>query len=67
MRRENRRAVALMAGVGLVILAAKQPTADVRLLTHDRGDPAPRVVKFAADLGVVGVSVLYTWTVNRLR
>jgi hypothetical protein len=65
--RERKRALAVMAGVGLLALAAKQPTADIRLLTHDRGDPAPRVMKVAADLGLVGVSFLYTYTVNRLR
>ncbi len=67
MRRNPKQALAVMAGVGLLALAAKQPTADIRLLTHDRGDPAPRVMKVAADLGVIGVSVLYTWTVDRLR
>ena len=67
MRREGKQAIAVIAGVGLLALAAKQPTADIRLLTHDRADPAPRVMKVAADLGVVGVNVLYTWTVDRLR
>lgn len=67
MRRESRRAVALVAGVGLLALAARHPTADVRFLNHDRADPAPRVMKVALDLGVIGVSVLYTWTVDRLR
>lgn len=67
MRRESRRTMALVAGVGLLALAARHPTADIRLLTHDRADPAPRVMKVVADLGVIGVSVLYTWTVDRLR
>ena len=56
-----------MVGVALIALVAKHPTADIRLLTHDRADPAPHVMKVAADLGVIGVSVLYTWTVDRLR
>lgn len=67
MRRESKRAVALVAGVGLMALAVNHPTADIRLLTHERSDPAPHVMKVAADLGVIGVSVLYTWTVDRLR
>ena len=67
MRRENKRALALMAGVALLALAAKHPTADIRLVTHDRTDPSPRVVEAAVDLGVIGVSVLYTWTVSSLR
>jgi hypothetical protein len=67
MRRESRRAVALVAGIGLMTLAVNHPTADIRVLTHERTDPAPRVMKVVADLGVIGVSVLYTWTVDRLR
>ena len=67
MLRERKRALAVIAGVGLLALAVKQPTADIRLLTHDRTDPAPRVMKVAADLGVIGVSFLYTYTVDRLR
>ena len=67
MRREGKQVLAVVAGVGLLAMAAKHPTADIRLLTHDRADPAPRVMTIAADLGVIGVSVLYTWTVNRLR
>lgn len=67
MRRESRRAVALVAGVGLMALAVNHPSADIRLVTHERTDPAPRVIKVVANLGVIGVSVLYTWTVDRLR
>ena len=67
MRRESKRAVALVAGVALIALTAKHPTANIRLLTHDRSDPAPHVMQAAVDLGMIGVSVLYTWTVNRLR
>ena len=67
MRRERKQALAVVAGVAVLALAAEQPTADIRLITHDHADPAPRVMKVAADLGVVGVTVLYTWTVDRLR
>ncbi len=67
MRTERKRAVALLAGTALIALVAKHPTADIRLLTHDRTDPSPHVMRAALDLGVVGVSVLYTWTVDRLR
>ena len=67
MRRESKRAVALVAAAGLLALTAKHPTANIRLLTHDRADPAPHVMTVAADLGVIGVKVLYTWTVDRLR
>ena len=67
MQRERKRAMAVLAAVAMLTLAAQQPTANIRLLTHDRTDPAPRVMKVAADLGVVGISVLYTWTVDSLR
>ena len=65
MRSERKRAVALLAGAALVALVAKHPSADIRVLTHDHSDPAPHVMRAALDLGVVGVSILYTWTVER--
>jgi hypothetical protein len=34
-------------------------------LTHDIGDPQPHRVQAALDLGLVGVSILYTWTARR--
>ena len=45
----------------------RHPTVDLRLVTHDVRDPAPHRMQAAVDFGLVGVSVLYTWTVNRLR
>ena len=64
----NRRAALALAAVGLLAVAAREhPTARISLITHDIGDPAPRRMQAAVDLGVVGVSVLYTWTVQRLR
>ncbi len=63
----NRRVMLGCAAVALVAAAAaKPPTAELRLITHDLGDPAPRRMQAAVDLGLVGVSVLYTWTVTRL-
>lgn len=58
----DRRKLAIGAGLVLAILVARHPTADIRLITHDVGDPAPRRMQAAVDLGLVGVSVLYTWT-----
>ena len=63
----DRRVVLAVAGLALVTLAARHPTADVRLITHEASDPAPHRIQAAVDFGLVGVSVLYTWTVNRLR
>lgn len=63
----DRRIVAGIAALALVALAAERPTAGIRLITHDLSDPAPRRFQAAVDLGVVGVSLLYTWTAKRLR
>jgi hypothetical protein len=51
-----------VAATGLVLLAARHPTADLRLMTHSAGDPAPARFQAALDFGLVGVSVLYTWS-----
>jgi hypothetical protein len=67
MRRDLKRSLVAVAGVAAIALVAEHPTADIRLITHDRTDPAPRVVQAAVDVGLFGVSVLYTWTVDRLR
>lgn len=53
--------------LGLAVISLRHPTADIRLITHDVRDPAPHRVQAAVDLGLVGVSILYTWTVGTLR
>jgi len=58
----DRRAVVAVAALGLLAVAARHPTADLRLLTHDAGDRAPVRVQAAIDLGLVGISVLYTFS-----
>lgn len=58
----DRRKIAIGAALALTVLAVRHPTADIRIVTHDIGDPAPRRMQAAIDLGLVGVSVLYTWT-----
>lgn len=63
----GRRKALILAGGALALVAVRHPTADIRLITHDVGDPAPRRMQAAIDLGLVGVSVLYTWTVRSLR
>lgn len=60
--RNRRTVVAAAAILALVTLAARHPTADLRIITHDAADPAPHRVQAAVDLGLMGVSVLYTWT-----
>jgi hypothetical protein len=55
-----------LAAAALLVMAARHPSADIRILTHDRTDPAPHRVQAAFDLGLVAVSVLITWTAKRL-
>ncbi|MEG3175961.1 hypothetical protein U1872_06955 [Sphingomonas sp. RB3P16] len=62
----NRR---IMVGIvaALALLAAmRHPSADIQILTHDATDPAPHQIKAAVDLGLVGVSLLVTWTGKHL-
>jgi len=63
----ERRIMMGIAVLALTTLAYRHPTADIRLITHDLTDQSPRRVQAAIDLGLFGVSILYTWTVNRLR
>ena len=64
---DRRRTIVAAAVAGTLMLAAAQhPSADLRIVTHDIGDPAPRRFQAALDLGVVAVSFLYTWTQQRI-
>jgi hypothetical protein len=38
----------------------------LRIDTHVSGDPAPHSVQAALDLGVAGVSLLWTWSGRQL-
>ena len=61
-----RRKLMILGAAALALVAVKQPSADIRIVTHDLKDPAPRQVKAAVDLGLMAVSVLVTWTGQRL-
>lgn len=61
------RHIGLIAGAALLlIVAARQPSADIKLLTHDAHDPSPHQVQAAVDLGVMTFTILYTWTGRQL-
>ncbi len=62
----NRRIMVGIVAVLALIAVARHPSADIQILTHDSTDPAPHQVKAAVDLGLVGVSVLVTWTARHL-
>jgi hypothetical protein len=63
----NRKGALVIAGLALIALSVRHPTADFRFITHESSDPSPHRMQAAVDFGLVGVSVLYTWTVHRLR
>lgn len=61
----NRR-IALAVLVGLVLIAGlRHPSADIRILNHDRGDRTPQQVSAAVDIGIMAFSILVTWTAKR--
>ncbi len=62
----DRRPGLILAAAVLLIIAARHPSADIRILTHDQTDRAPHRVQAAFDLGLVAISVLVTWTAKRL-
>ena len=66
-RRRHRLALAAVAASTMALAVVQHPSADLKILTHDIGDTAPRRFQAAVDLGVVAVSFLYTWTAPRLR
>ncbi|MET0249001.1 MAG: hypothetical protein ABW164_04655 [Sphingobium sp.] len=61
----NRRIGLGIAAAALLVLAARHPSADIRILTHEQSDVAPQRIQAAFDLGWVAVSVLITWTAKR--
>jgi len=64
---KHRRRVAIAAtGAMLALVALRHPSADLRIMTHEAQDTAPHRVQAAIDLGLVGVSILYTWTAPRI-
>ena len=58
----NRRIMVGIIAVLALVAAARHPTADIQILTHDATDRAPHQIRAAIDLGLVAVSVLVTWT-----
>lgn len=64
--RQRRIVIAVIALLTLGIMTVRHPSADIRVITHQVNDPAPRQVSAAIDLGVMAFSLLITWTAKRL-
>lgn len=62
----NRRVVLGLGVALLLLMAARHPSAEIRVLTHDAGDDAPHRIQAALDLGILAVNVLVTWTGKNL-
>jgi hypothetical protein len=62
----RRRTILIAVAMLAVVAAARHPTADIEILTHQAGDPAPHKVQAAVDLGIVAVKFLLTWTAGRV-
>jgi hypothetical protein len=65
----NRRRTLGFVAAALVLVAAgaRQPVADIQVLTHEAGDTQPRRMQAAVNLGLLGVKLVYTWTSRQLR
>lgn len=55
------------AALALFALVSPHNRADIRILTHDKSDLSPHKLQAAFDLGLVAISVLYTWTAKIAR
>jgi len=62
----RRRTLLIAAAVLALAAAARHPTADIEILTHRAGDPAPHRMQAAIDLGIVAVRFVLTWTTGRV-
>lgn len=62
--RNRRIALAAMAAL-LLLVGLRHPSADIRILSHDKGDSTPHQVSAAVDVGIMAVSILVTWTAKR--
>lgn len=65
--RPGRTVIAAIALLMLAVTTVRHPSADIRVIMHQAGDPAPRQVTAAVDLGVMAFSLLITWTAKRFR
>lgn len=58
----RRRMVLALGVLALAVMLVRHPSANIRIITHDIADPAPRKVEAAVDMGLFALSLLVTWT-----
>lgn len=66
-RRRFRIGIAIAAALALFVLISPHNRADIRILTAEQGDVSPRKMQAVIDLGIVAISVLYTWSEKAIR
>ncbi len=67
MRQLRDRRIALAAAaLALSVVAVRHPSAQFELRTHEASDPAPHRFQAAVDIGLMAVSVIFTWTGKRM-
>ena len=62
MKQQKRLTLFALAAALVTVAAIHHPSANIRIFTHDRADPAPHRMLAAVDLGIAAVSILITWT-----
>jgi hypothetical protein len=62
----RRRIIFVCGLLVLAIMLVRHPSADIRIITHDIADPAPRKVEAAVDIGVFALNLLVTWTARSM-
>lgn len=62
MQRRRTILIAAVAALSLIAFAAPDHRADIRILTHNPGDPDPQKAQAVVDLGLASISVLVTWS-----
>lgn len=58
---------AVVGACALFAWSSPHNRASIEILTHEADDLNPHRMQAAIDLGLVGISVLYTWTSNLTR
>ena len=61
-RRARILVLAGIAALALIVAASPSHRANITIFAHRQDDSAPQRLQAAIDLGIVGVSILVTWS-----